>query len=84
MAIQTADELFNRLVSAQEVREVEVILKEIGDSSSVGLSEPFGPLRCAWSHTGLPTRTRRQLDSGLTQGEASPNASPTRWTLCSS
>jgi len=78
MAINSIDELFRRLLTAQKTAEVEVILKEIGDSASIGLQKTFGPLECSWvpygesesneSTIGLGTKPGRSLTERVTNG----------------
>ncbi|MCR9096305.1 MAG: hypothetical protein NXI30_18925 [bacterium] len=70
MAIRTADELFSRLSKAREVSEVEVILKEIGDSGTVGLNETFGPLGCKWVPYGATDSNASTIGLGSKPGRS--------------
>ncbi len=55
MAINTTQELFERLLKATMPDEVRLILTEIGDVSDIGLEKPFGKLNLCWQAYGNTT-----------------------------
>ena len=52
MAIGNVQGLFGRVCAARKTTEIEVILKELGDSQSIGLDQKFGSLECRWTAYG--------------------------------
>ncbi|GJM25044.1 MAG: hypothetical protein DHS20C16_14590 [Phycisphaerae bacterium] len=78
MAIQTLDVLFDRVLAARKKSEIQIILKELGDRTSMGLGEKFGPLNCEWvaygesesneASIGLSTNAGRSLTERITNG----------------
>lgn len=79
MAIQTVEELFERLFAARKKAAIDVILKELGDRQDIGLGVAFGPLKCKWvpyggresneSTIGLASKAGRSLTERITNGQ---------------
>ena len=76
MSIATIADLFHALIRTKESSQVRKILADIGDSSDVGIEQPFGPLGVQWhafsdnlsnvSSIGLGTKPGRSLTERVT------------------
>lgn len=78
MAIQTIEELFERVLPARTSADLKVILNELGDKASIGLNQRFGSLGLEWvayggsesneSTIGLASKAGRSLTERITNG----------------
>jgi len=76
MAIKTASELFDALITSTTKAQVIQVLKDIGDHPEMTLDVPFGPLGLSWhafgdtasnlSTIGLATKPGRSLTERMT------------------